>query len=307
MLGEHPQMYGFPELHLFIGATVQEVIDRELGRVGGYSYAGPPGVLRSLAELHDSVQTAGSIVRASVWLHERGNWSTKALLDYLFRKVSPRIAVEKSPPTALRVQFIERAYTYYPDAFFIHLTRHPLPNRDSLREFVKGREQKKRGSHGEDEVDNRQQRVDKLISWHFMHDNILRFTSTLPSGQTMRIKGEDILSYPDIFLPQIAEWMGLRTDREAIEAMKHPENSPYARVGPPMARGGNDGKFMRSPKLRRGKIKQPSLEAFLKENPDLQWVSSSVIGKMEQTPLRMASGGEIQEHFSELSALLGYW
>ena len=90
--------------------------------------------------------------------------------------------------------------------------------------------------------------MDRLIGWHHMHTNILRFTSTLPLGQSLRVKGEDILSEPDLYLPQIAEWLGIRTDREAIEAMKHPENSPYARVGPEIARGGNDPKFMRSPK-----------------------------------------------------------
>jgi hypothetical protein len=81
----------------------------------------------------------------------------------------------------------------------------------------------------------------------------------------MRIKGEDVLSEPDLYLPQVAEWLGLRTDPEAIDAMKHPENSPYACIGPAPARGGNDGKFMRSPKLRPGKIKEPSLKDELEK------------------------------------------
>ena len=132
MLGEHPEMYGFPELHLFVGDTVREVLDHERERA---NHAGPPGVLRSLAQLHDGVQTTGTAIRACVWLQERADWSTKTLMDYLFEKVSPRVAVEKSPPTSVKVMFMERAYAYYPDAFYLHLTRHPIPNRESLREF----------------------------------------------------------------------------------------------------------------------------------------------------------------------------
>jgi hypothetical protein len=62
--------------------------------------------------------------------------------------------------------------------------------------------------------------MDRLIGWHHMHTNILRFTSILSLGQSLRVKGEDILSEPDLYLPQIAEWLGIRTDREAIEAME---------------------------------------------------------------------------------------
>ena len=135
MLGEHPEMYGFPELHLFVGDTVRQVIDLERKHKGGKSHAGPPGLLRSLAQLHDGVQTTGTAIRAAAWLLERADWSTKAMLEYLFQKVSPRIALEKSPPTSIRPQYLERAFAYFPDAFFLHLTRHPLPNRSSLIEF----------------------------------------------------------------------------------------------------------------------------------------------------------------------------
>ena len=300
MLGEHPELYGFPELHLFLGDTVREVLDLERDHKGGANYTGPPGVLRSLAQLHDGVQTTGTAIRAGVWLQERADWSTKTLMDYLFEKVAPRIAVEKSPPTSVRLMFMERAYAFYPDAFYLHLTRHPIPNRESLKEFQLHRRERA----GEEDW---QARVDQFVSWHSVHMNILRFTATLPPGQTLRIKGEDILSEPDLFLPQIAEWMGLRTDREAIEAMKHPENSPYACVGALPARGGNDPKFMRSPKLRAGKVKQPSLEAFFEKNPEISWFGKTTQDAIAGSPLKLASSKEISEHISELSALLGYF
>jgi hypothetical protein len=300
MLGEHPEMYGFPELHLFLGDTVRQVIDLERKHKGGKSHAGPPGLLRSLAQLHDGVQTTGTAIRAAAWLLERADWSTKAMLEYLFQKVSPRVALEKSPPTAIRPQYLERVFAYFPDAFFLHLTRHPLSNRSSLIEF----QSQRRARLGETEW---QPRMDQLISWHSMHANILNFTATLPAGQTMRIRGEDVLSDPDRYLPQIVNWIGLRTDQQAIEAMKHPENSPYASPGAPPARGGNDPKFMRSPKLRPGKVKEPSLEDFFETKNDIRWLGGSFREAIEQSPLRVADERDIQEEISEMAALLGYF
>jgi hypothetical protein len=298
MLGEHPQMYGFPELHLFLGGTVEEIIHNERRYRAGIS--GPHGVLRSLAQLHDGIQTTATLVRAAAWLNERTDWSTKKLMDYLFERVRPEISVEKTPLTSFRPEFMERAYAYYPDAYYLHLTRHPVANRKSLREF-QVETWKARG------VENYESRLDQLMTWHFIHSNILRFSETLPQGQTMRIRGEDVLSEPDVYLPQIAEWLGLRTDRKAIEAMKHPENSPYAFFAPQPARQGNDPKFLRSPELRPGKVRQPSLEDFFQRNSDLSWLSGWVIDTVGDSDLQLADGREIEEQIAGLAGMLGYW
>jgi len=46
-------------------------------------------------------------------------------------------------------------------------------------------------------------------------------------------------------------WLGVRTDDEAIDAMKHPELSPFARPGGTGVTGGNDPGFLRRPEPRR--------------------------------------------------------
>jgi hypothetical protein len=293
MIGEHPQLYGFPEFHLFLGDTVQEVIDLEIKRVP--TYAGPHGVLRTLAMLHDGVQTTTTVIRAAAWLNERRDWSTKSLMDYLLEKVSPKIGVEKSPLTAIKPACLERAYTFYPNAYYLHLTRHPLPSRTSIKEFKeRGRKKTYRG-------------MDQFMTWHFIHSNILNFTAGMPLGQYMRIRGEDVLSEPERFLPQIAEWMGLRTDRAAIEAMLHPENSPYAVTGPQPAGGGNDPKFMRNPVLRKSNVKQPSLANFFAQGEKIDWLPERVSIALEKSPLAMAPQKEIEEEISAMAALFGYY
>jgi hypothetical protein len=295
MIGEHPDLYGFPELHLFVGDTVQEVIDREHNK--SQRYAGPPGMLRTLAQLHDGIQTTGTIVHAITWLSERRDWTTQRLMDYLLERVAPKIGVEKSPVTSLKPKFMERAYAHYPGAYYLHLTRHPVSTRASMREFSSYKQSKQ-----ESEA---QQRADRLMAWHHIHSNILRFTRTLPLGQTLRVKGEDVLSDPDRYLPQIAEWMGIRTDAEATEAMKHPERSPYACVGPDPARGGNDPKFMRSPKLRGGRIKEPSLRDFLAAEK-VTWFAGVFTEAAKRSGLRVASDRQVIEEITGLAHMLGY-
>ena len=291
MIGQHPELYGFPELHLFIGDTVQEVLDREY-RAG--NHFGPPGLLRAIAELEFGCQTSATIVRAIGWLAERRHWSTKTMMDHLRERVAPRIAMEKSPVTALKSLGLERVWAFYPHAHFLHLTRHPVSTRRSMDEFLKHRTRLER-----------RRNFDSLLSWYRFHRNILEFTRTLPSGQSLMIKGEDVLSDPDRYLPQIAEWLGVGTNAEAIEAMKHPERSPYAYRGPAPAFGGNDGNFMRHPVLRPGRVREPSLSEFLDREP-IEWITPAELDHLAATGHALASSETLIEDISALAKRLGY-
>jgi hypothetical protein len=84
----------------------------------------------------------------------------------------------------------------------------------------------------------------------------------------MRLRGEDIINYPDRYLREIAEFLGLRTDPEAIEQMKHPERSPFARFGPANARLGNDPHFLEHPVLHTNGTRPQRLEGPLKWRMD---------------------------------------
>ncbi len=294
MIGEHPQIYGFPELHLFSGQTVEDIMIRE-EKAGN---SGPPGLIRTLAQEHDGVQNSRSIIKAIAWFRQRKHWSTKKLFDYLLNLVDPLMGLEKSPETGGKKKYLERSYRWFPNAYYLHLTRHPVSTRKSLKEFYESKKRKKTKITAKYEVDG-------LIIWYLMHYNIVNFTNTLPVGQTMRLKGEDLLSNPDLYLPQVAQWLGLSTDSEAIEAMKHPEHSPYAYVGPAPVRGGNDPKFMRDPKLRLGKVKEPSLTQFFAQNK-WQWASDLYRDILEEAGLNLLTETEISVEIMRLANVLGY-
>jgi len=79
----------------------------------------------------------------------------------------------------------------------------------------------------------------------------------------MRVHGEALFADPDRQLREITLWLNLRSDSEAIEAMKHPERSPFARFGPSNALMGGDENFFRQPSFRPFEQTPQSLDAPL--------------------------------------------
>ena len=256
VLGQHPQMYAFPELHLFITDTVDDLLrywkeKKSLSDELCSEWFGPgaaacsPGLLRALAELRQGKQSPETVRQALEWLCARRDWSCRQVFDSLLEAIRPRIGVEKTPETAMSRICMDRVHTLYPHARFLHLTRHPVTAQRSLQAHWRRLMQKLRPEWNGCDLTQHCAR-----EWCQTHQAILDFTAALPPGQCLRVRGEDLLNEPDTYLPQVAAWLGLRTDAEDIEAMKHPECSPYAGLGPTSAWLGNDPKFLRAPRLR---------------------------------------------------------
>ena len=253
ILGRHPQLYGVPELNLFVADTI------EGWYITHVQHRNRPqsthGLLRVLAQLHEERQTEQSIDNAWEWLAQRRDWTTKQMWDYLSELVYPRILIDKSPVTSQRLGYMDKALEILPGGYFIHLTRHPIPATKSIQVF-RDRVQQQGASRGQEKTEEHS----SLEVWHHSHETIMNFTSQLPEGQSLRIQGEKLLEELDKYLIQLAEWLGIRADEEALEAMKHPEYSPYACIGPLNARYGNDLKFLMSPELRAAKFNLPAID-----------------------------------------------
>jgi hypothetical protein len=78
----------------------------------------------------------------------------------------------------------------------------------------------------------------------------------MPADRTIRVRAEDVLNEPRVHLRRVAEWLGVRTDSHAIEAMMHPEASPFARFAAKGSGvvGGFDHEFLRDPRPRRTEL-----------------------------------------------------
>jgi hypothetical protein len=262
MLGQHPQMYGLPEVHLFAAETIGELF--HFYRIAGRRRQ--HGLLRVIAELYMGQQTVQTIELARLWLWRHMDVETGSLFKRLIARVAPRIIVEKSVSTIWRPENLERLGKTFPNARFIHLTRHPRPQCESMLEAAKHERPLARQMLDDS---TEPPTIDPQILWYKHNSNIMRFLAAVPVERRLHVRGEDLLHDPDTSLRQIAAWLGLQTDAAAIEAMKHPERSPFAVVGPINALFGNDPKFLKDPVLRLSRAQPQSLQGPLSWRGDV--------------------------------------
>ena len=273
MLGQHPQMYGLPELELFAAGTVGEWWKL----CPNATFPRAHGALRAIAELFFGAQTEETIKLARGWLRRRTHFTTGMLMETLAAKAAPQIVVEKSTTNVYRPKFLQRAAQMFPCARFIHLVRHPRGHGESVLKFLREREKEGRvpATHWmrrlaafPDGGGAASGELDPQRGWLALHTNICKFLESVPPGQQTRVRGEDVVTDPDLHLRKIAGWLGLRTDDAAINEMRHPERSPYACFGPPGARFGNDRFFLENPALRHARAQPQSLQGALSWRED---------------------------------------
>jgi hypothetical protein len=246
MIGMHPDLYGFPELSLFRGSVVRDLITDRAGARGLPQRARTAGLARTIAELHEGRQDEDTVTRARRWLAEREDWEVPEVLDHLLGRVAPRVGIEKSPEDSNRQDYLERLDAAYPRARYLHVTRHPVPTVHSMYKAWFDQ-------HLWDIPDDRFH-LHLLGTWMFHHGRVKRFTAALPPDRWMRVRSEDVLNDPETTLPAICRWLGIDPGPEAVEAMMHPERSPFAKLGPSNALGGNDPKFLGAPVPKRAEL-----------------------------------------------------
>jgi hypothetical protein len=264
MIGQHPQLYGLPEVNLFAGATLAD-----LGRWHGARPRLRHGLLRAVAELGLKGQEPADIDAAESWLTENASQPTATIWADLAAWAGPRGLVDKSPIYVLEEGALDRIWNGVPGARFIHMTRHPAGtcrSMQGLRDYIA-----KAGGRVAGAARGKGAAIDPGKFWLEPHLRAKEFLDSLPADRWLRLRGEDLMEAPDTYLPQIAEWLGLRTDAEAIAAMKQPEASAFARMGPANARFGNDPGFMESPALRPYHARAESLDDPLPEGVTGGW------------------------------------
>jgi hypothetical protein len=268
MLGQHPQLYGLPETHFFTCDSIDEwvMLYRKTDRT--------QGAWRAIAQIIFGEQTVPTVCMARLWLQARSYFTTAEILRVLGHHVAPRIFVEKTPRAAQQLDHMQRMIREFPRARFMHLTRHPYGQVKSLLE-------RRLRFHGNGDPKSLLETAQDLGGdparfWLATHQVILRFLRDVPPEQQFCIRGEDLLTAPDEHLREIAYWLGIRSDEDAIEAMKHPERSAFATKGPQNALLGGDEKFFTNPVLRSYSSVTPPLDAQLPWCSDGEIFSESI-------------------------------
>ena len=256
MLGQHPQAFGLPELCLFNVEILGQMWIRSSDEMGSDAKT-RHGLLRAVAEIYGGEQTMQSVRMAEHWCAARQGQSVASVYQELVAKIDPLVAVEKSPAYTADVKRMRAIYKAFPDARFLHLTRHPVGQCKSVMSLYDGT-----FALFVNSIEFQADRavVDPQYAWHDFNINILNFLDSVPPEQQMRVRGEDMMSDPPEYLGRICRWLGLRHDADAIELMIHPEQSPFACFGPLDALFGNDPNFLSGPTFRPHKVKVPPLD-----------------------------------------------
>lgn len=253
VIGQHPDAFGLPEVNLFRKETVQELYDAE-SRVFSRQ-ANTAGLKRTVAELQFGGQTVETIEQAEAWIAARKTAPGAQVFRELQALAGDRMLVEKSPSNT-HASALARIEAAFPEAFFLHITRHPRATcRSQHKAFAQ------RGRRAVTDFDH-------AAHWVERHANCISLGTRVPPGQYMSLYGEWFFPDPKRLLRQICEWLDLSTADAALDEMMHPERGPFSRPGPENAKGGNNKGFLENPHLRVGDIKPETLEGPLDWGPE---------------------------------------
>ncbi|HEY9738849.1 MAG TPA: sulfotransferase [Coleofasciculaceae cyanobacterium] len=257
MLGQHPELYGVPELRLFTTDTIYELEQRAKYGKGSFKMH---GLRRTVAQLYAGEQTMQSIEMAHRWISNRRQCSTGEVYIELCRKVAPLRIIDKSPAYSRLPGSLNRIHKTFPNAQYIHLVRHPRTQGQSVMNINNGFLAIVTNSR---DYATNPPTVDPQFLWGRTQANILEFLSTIPSHQHIRFRGEDILNEPRLHFEKLCKWLNLSWNESIFEALLHPEESPYACIGPHGAYFGNDPNFLQSPAYRYRPVAPSTLEGSL--------------------------------------------
>ncbi|TCP25356.1 putative pyrroloquinoline-quinone binding quinoprotein [Rhodovulum adriaticum] len=247
MLGQHPQLFGFPELNLSVADTVGQWVAETTHPHRAWMRF---GLVRTVAQFLTGNQGEAAVAQAEQWLATRPGMAMTELYGMLAQEIAPRRMVEKSPHMISSAAHLARIDRMAPDAIYLHVTRHPFSAGVSMNKTEWFRLALMLGDR--QAYDDRQVPpvFDAQFYWLRSHRRILDFLATIPPERQLRVRGEDVLSDPGQALADICARIGLDSGAQAVERMLHPEESPFACLGPANAPHGNDPDFLENPRVR---------------------------------------------------------
>lgn len=120
MIGQHPQLYGFPETHLLVVPNMR--LWWQTFGLGPLSH----GLFRLIAEVVFGGQNAVTVALSRAWASRQINSSTDNVFRKLSGHVAPLVAVDKTPLLGDNPDALHNLELKFPEARFLHITRHPL-------------------------------------------------------------------------------------------------------------------------------------------------------------------------------------
>jgi hypothetical protein len=264
MLGQHPEAYGIPEINLLLTDTLADLVTMSQGSRMFLLH----GLLRTVAQVYSGEQTLQANQMAHRWITRRLDQSTETIYYELCQRSSPLRLIDKSPAYSKNLTVLNRIRKAFPDAYYLYLVRHPKEQGKSMMKAP----QAVATLAASDSLDYSTEppTIDPQIAWFRRQAKILEFLEMIPARQVMYLRGEDLCSDPRSHLEQLCQWLDFSWNDAIYEQMLHPEDSPYACMGPYGAQWGNNPGFQQSPVFRQSSRKLVPLDGPLPWRRDNQ-------------------------------------
>ncbi len=237
MLGCNSAAFALPQINLFVGDTLEDVVTEGVDRGPTHIH----GLLRALAYIYGCEQTIISIGMARRWVMRRLSWSASQVFDELRDRVAPRRIVDKSAIYSQDKKCLERIRKALPDAYYVNVVEHPLSlgATTSVRQAVTTNGRRRR-VHAEKPAPNQQQ-------WLHAQQLIADAAKDMAPERFAVLQVEKLLADPRAEMSSLCAQLDLPNDDTAVADMLHPERSPFAGLGPVGANLGDDPAFLRDP------------------------------------------------------------
>jgi hypothetical protein len=233
VLGQHPEVYATPGLHLHGGALVCDSIAFARNEQPSQMHS----LLRTIAHLYSSEQTVESIEMARRWLRRRDHLPSDQVHREICQKAAPRALIERCPVRAGATAILQFMGGAFPDARFVYLVRHPfaqgratLSDLQSAKKLIRDHRQN----------DAQTSELDPQFAWFETQIAILEFLDAMPKERQWHLRVEDLAAEPAAVLGDLCSWLGLAWSSDILSAMLAFENSPFYGPGPINAPSGYD-------------------------------------------------------------------
>lgn len=290
MIGMHPKLYSIPELHLLEKERLDDLISYFISERQEKKLH---GLRRLISQLIIGEQTLDGVHMADRWLERRMSMSTGNLYRELIQMTGQLGFVDKSPAYSLSAETLKRLNETFPKSKFIHLVRHPIGQGLSMAKLLpaaltsrqrmaemRGRYREKingipqlardlifiRNSDSDKESDEEYKEtivMDFQYLWLRMQMRIIKFLNEIDKSRVMTLRGEDFLRDPIKTMENISDFAEIPWSEGYSELILHPENSPYACLGPQGAQFGNDVNYLQKPGYSKREFKIPDFSETL--------------------------------------------
>ena len=195
MLAGHPRLFAPPELELLEFDTLA---DRKAALSDRFSMW-LEGTIRAIMDIKGCDADQAKRIMAAC---EERKLTTKQFYREMQQWIGDRILVDKSTNYALDIEALRRAESYFDEAFYIHLSRHPF---GMIRSFQDVSLEQIFFWH---EHPFSARELAELV-WLVCHQNIQEFLGRVPENRQYRLKYEDLVSRPQEILTEMCQFMGL--------------------------------------------------------------------------------------------------